>query len=829
MNTAFTNEFSQEVWATTYKYHTDECLSDTFMRVAKDIASVEIDPEYWTAQFYKVLSDFAFVPGGRITSNAGTGLKGTTYLNCFVSGPGGVAQDSIEGILRELSHQTLILKSEGGYGFNCDFMRPRGAFIRGSGVESPGAVKMLEMWNSHSTVVTAGSGQKKKTKEGKGKIRKGAMMVVQSCWNPSIEEFITAKQTKGHSLDKFNMSVGITDDFMNAVENNLSWNLEFPDTKFEQYDLEWDGNLVLWKSKGYPVNTYKTYKDANELWDLLMKATYTRNEPGVLFLDRINHFNNLSYMEYISATNPCGEQVLPQMSACLLGSLNLTKFVNEDMTDWDYAKIAEYLPIIVRFLDNVNDRSKLPLPEQEEEVRKKRRIGIGYLGYASALCMIGNRYGSVRALEITDNLGNFVANKAYSSSALLAKEKGVFDCFDKEKYLQSNFIKMALTQETIDLIEQHGMRNSHLLSIQPTGNSSVYANNVSGGLEPMFSTEYIRTSIVSEPSFEIPLIDWQSKTFIATTGDWKWIKEGDESMLATVCNGIVYKIDQSRGLVKETLIEDYSVHILKNLDKWNPQAESATTAFGLTLDDHINTMKVFSKYVDAAMSKTINLPNNFPYEDFKNLYRDLYKTGTIKGATTYREGTMSSVLSTSSSMTSSDDKIKKNNAPKRPKKMPCDIYHVVSGKEKYVVLVGLLEKEPYEVWAIPNGSEGEEQTGAVNDKTGFLIKVKPGQYDLLLSDKVISDITQFYKSEEQQALSRMISTALRHGADIKFVVQQLLKSEGNILSFSKCIARTLKRYLLEPLNKKCPDCGSKNIVMSEGCSKCSDCGHSACA
>jgi ribonucleoside-diphosphate reductase alpha chain len=219
-NTIFTNDFSREVWESTYKYHTDNSVDDTILRVAKDLASIENDPEYWTAKFQEMLSNFAFVPGGRITSNAGTGLKGTTYLNCFVSGPGGVAQDSMEGIFRELRHLALILKSEGGYGINADFMRPRGAFIEGIGVESPGAVKMLDMWNTISSVITEGSGKKKKTKEGKNKIRKGAMMTVLSIWHPAIEEFIVAKQTEG-VLSKFNMSVGITDDFMNAVENNL--------------------------------------------------------------------------------------------------------------------------------------------------------------------------------------------------------------------------------------------------------------------------------------------------------------------------------------------------------------------------------------------------------------------------------------------------------------------------------------------------------------------------------------------------------------------------------------------------------------------------------
>ena len=376
INTEFVDEFSKEIYEQTYKYG-DEDINVTQLRVAKDLASIETDPEYWTQQFLWALEDFKFSPGGRITSNAGTGLKGTTYINCFVDGFMGEDQDSMEGILDTLRRQALILKSEGGYGFCADVMRPRGAFINGIGNESPGSVRMLDMWDTQSGVITEGSGNKTKNEKGKIKIRKGAQMVTMSCWHPDIEEYITSKQTPGR-LTKFNMSVLITDDLMNAVKNNEPWNLEFPDydKHVSEYKKEWDGNINKWKALGYDTVIYKTYENANELWDVIMTSTYTKNEPGVLFVDTMNRLNNLNYCEYISSTNPCGEQILPIGGVCLLGNINLTQFVNFDKGDWDYPKLKKLIPIAVRFMDNVNDKTNVPLPSQKESLINKRRIGL---------------------------------------------------------------------------------------------------------------------------------------------------------------------------------------------------------------------------------------------------------------------------------------------------------------------------------------------------------------------------------------------------------------------------------------------------------------------
>lgn len=303
----FQDGFSQEIWATTYKDHNDNNLTDTLKRVAKSVASAEATEAArveWQAKFEDLLANFKGVTGGRIMSNAGTEWQKTSFMNCFVGPLPDQDLDSINGIFKVLVDQANTLKSEGGWGMDFSWIRPRGAFIGGVGVESPGAVKFMELFDKSSEIVTAGSGKKSSNKKAKGKIRKGAMMGVLSCSHPDIVEFITAKQTQGR-LSKFNMSVNCTDEFMALVVSgeDADWPLEFPDTTHEMYKKLWQGDLKAWKALGYPVNTYDTVK-VQWLWNLIMESTYNRAEPGVLFLDRANAYNPLSYGETILATNP---------------------------------------------------------------------------------------------------------------------------------------------------------------------------------------------------------------------------------------------------------------------------------------------------------------------------------------------------------------------------------------------------------------------------------------------------------------------------------------------------------------------------------------------
>ena len=403
LETTFEDPFSEEVWRNTYKHNDDATINDTFWRVARYIAGAEETDSLksiWAERFYDMLTDFKCTPGGRILANAGTTWNGTTMMNCFVSPREKYDIDSMEMIIKDVLNQALTLKSEGGWGQNFSWLRPRGGFIHGIGVETPGAVKYMEIYDRVSDVITAGSGKKSTHAKAKAKIRKGAMMGVMDVWHPDIVEFITAKQQPGR-LTKFNVSVNCTDEFMQKVilatglEKSINklkkrieriknsdepmakvladletefkeadrWSLRFPDTTYEHYKDEWDGDIKEWEAKGYPTNEFRTVS-VLWLWNLITESTYNRNEPGVLFLDRANHYDPLaSYHHKIVATNPCGEQTLPPGGVCDLGSINLTQFVNKDYSGFDLVKLRKYVRYLNRFLDNVNSLSHAPLPE----------------------------------------------------------------------------------------------------------------------------------------------------------------------------------------------------------------------------------------------------------------------------------------------------------------------------------------------------------------------------------------------------------------------------------------------------------------------------------
>lgn len=814
----FKQSISEQIWYETYKWETDNSISDTWQRVARAVAKAEKDTlqDIWADKFLDLLQDFKFVPGGRVLSNAGTNLKNTTMINCYVSGFEGKDQDSLPSIYKELTRQAKILASEGGYGINFSVLRPRGSFVHGIGVETGGTIDFMKLWDTSSSVLTAGSGQLKKGNKGKNKIRKGAMMAMLHVWHPSVEEFITAKQQPG-VLTKFNMTVLLTDAFMDAVKNHKPWNLEFPDITSSFYETEWDGNLEAWKDKGYTTNIWKTYDDANTLYDLIMTSTYNRNEPGVAFIDRVNSLNNLYYCENINASNPCGEQYLPVNGACNLGSINLTQFITNGKID--YAKLDKYIPIIVRFQDDILDITNFPIKEQRKEAENKRRVGIGYMGYGSALYMLKLSYGSEEALKITEKLVKYVTNTIYQASALLAIEKGCFPLYNAKAFLESKFVNQALTKDTIDLIERHGIRNALLTTCAPTGNTGIVSNNVSGGLEPVISPVYIRTIIVPNPPAEItlPKVDWNSKKFEDCATPWEWAKEGDEHILHYKDNGVLYKFDRSRGLCKEERVEDYAITVDNSIDIDAPYIK---TIYNLTPDDHINTMLIFAKYIDSAISKTLNLPNDFSYDDFKSIYMDAYNSGYIKGFTTYREGTMTSILKKASS-SSADDRI----TPKRPKRIQCDVHRVVVKGKQWKVFVGMIDDKPYEIFA----GEIESVNLPKSVTSGFIIKNKSSHYSFEYDDEILIDnIAKAFDNKEHDAFARMVSLALRHGVQLKFIIDQLSKSKGSIVDFNKALIIAIKKYVKDGESAgKCPNCGD-TLVYVGGCPLCKSCGASKC-
>lgn len=836
---AFEDSLSYQVWYDTYKDPKDENIQDTWRRIAKRVASVEKDKEFWEDQFYDLLTDFKVTVGGRIYANAGGSFEEkTTSINCFVAPREANDLDSIEGIYRTLLEQTLTLKAEGGYGNNFSFIRPRGAFIHGIGVESPGAVKYMELFNKSSDVITAGSG--KANKKGKNKIRKGAQMGIIDCWHPDIEEFIRAKQSEGR-LDKFNISVGCYDDFMDLISeietrksNNKDysdidkWDLIFPDTTFKKYKKEWDGNIYKWKSNGYPIIVYKTIK-ASELWESIMQSTYNRNDPGVIFISKANltHCWNYDDNGYIYACNPCGEQLLPKSGVCNLLSLNLTQFINKNGSSFDLDKVEKYTKIAVRFADNINDISNTPLPQYQESLVKRRRIGLGILGWGSSLYLLKTKFASNKASKLKNEVMKCITHTATKASVNLAEEKGMFTGCDPELHTKNIFWKnIELPKSILDKMKKVGIRNSALFSIQPTGNTSILANIVSGGLEPVFLQEYIRTVIVNSVPEE--LVDKCPKYW---EGDYnpnnyfKLIKEGNDDVLRYDHNGTIYKIDKNRGLTKEVLCEDYGVRKLKSEGTWNPNADWACTAMSLSVKEHLKDLIEFGRWLDSSASKTINCPQDYPYEDFKTLYLDAYKSGVLKGITTYRAGTMASVLSEKS------QKHSENDAAKRPQELPCDVYHISRNKQPYIILVGLLDGKPYEVFAISNNNDTVDN----KVKKGKIIKLKRSKYRAEFEDDTeLSPISAFTDNEED-VITRLVSTALRHNTPIEFIQHQLEKTEGDLNSLAKCISRALKKYIADGTaisGENCPECGGK-LIRVEGCRKCCDekgidCLYSAC-
>ena len=841
MDKFFTNDFSEEVWDTTYRLKDENKVTDSWLRVANAASAPECSVEKrreWSGNFFELLSNFRFVPGGRILANLGNKDWTTTLFNCFVSHVQDLNiedPDSISGIYEMLEKQSQTLKSEGGYGTNGSWIRPEGTYVHGIGSRTPGTLKFMELWDKSSEIITAGSvkmlGGKKK--EEKNRIRKGAQMLVLECWHPDIKDFIIAKQTP-NKLTKFNVSVGITNGFMEAVENNSDWKLKFPDTTFHAYKKEWRGNIEKWEAKGYPVIIYETVK-ARELWESIMKASYARNEPGVIYIDLVNKLNPICYAEDVRTTNPCGE-IPMSTGVCCLGSLNLTTFVNDGK--FDYEQFKRLVKFGIRFLDNIQDISKTPLPEYAESVVRKRRIGLGVMGLGSLHFMLGLRYGSKKSLALVESIFKTKAETEILYSAELGREKGSFKDFDAEKHFKTFYWKnLDISPEIKSQVERIGcMRNSHQSMNAPTGNTSILANNVSGGIEPVFMKEYVRWSVVHEQA-QAELIKQGLKFPLVSKGEWfetevfKTAKRGDELILRGSFNGTKYEIDQNRGLVKATVIEDfgwtYAKENLKNFSTLDKEGVFASTD-SLSVDEHVSVLSVISKFTNQACSKTVNVPNNYPYEAFKDLYFNGYKMG-IKGMTTYREGTMTVVLESKNGDSKTEpSQLKKTVAPKRPKQLKGEIFTLKYKNQNLYVAAGFWENDRHSLYEVFTGFNKRH---FVEHSKGIIEKRGRGKYFFVAEDGNEYELTNGHSDENADALCRIISASLRHGCDISFLIHQLEKTEGGLSSFAKVICRVLKKFVKDGTHvpgETCDSCHSNKIVRLEGCIKCTDCGWSKC-
>jgi ribonucleoside-diphosphate reductase alpha chain len=577
-------EISAEVLAEKYAKGDEKDVREVRQRVARALAAIEPEDRraYWEACFLEA-QERGFVPAGRINSAAGTTLA-ATLINCFVQPVGDSVTESIDGrpgIYTALAQAAETMRRGGGVGYDFSSIRPKGAMVRGTASSASGPVSYMRVFDrSCETVESAGA-------------RRGAQMGVLRCDHPDIEDFIHAKD-KG-DLANFNISVGVTDAFMRAVESDGEAELVHKAEPGDDikaagaYRLD-DGAWVYRKIK------------ARDLWAQIMRSTYDHAEPGILFLDRMNQDNNLNYCETIEATNPCAEQPLPPYGCCCLGSINLTLFVKAPFTEkaaFDFDGFGKVVDTAIRMLDNVLDATHWPLPQQQEEARSKRRVGLGFTGLGDALIMLRKRYDTDEAREQARGIAEYLRDRAYAASVELARERGAFPLFNADLYLAGNGFASRLPAALKDKIRKYGVRNSHLLSIAPTGTISLaFADNASNGIEPPFSYTYTRRKRMADGTF------------------------------------------------KEYAVEDYAWRLYRHLGgdvgKLPPWF---VTALEISAAAHKDMVAAVAPHVDTSISKTVNVPVDYPYADFEDLYLSAWKSG-LKGLATYRPNNITgSVLS----------------------------------------------------------------------------------------------------------------------------------------------------------------------------------------
>ena len=531
-------------------------------------------------------------------------------------------------------------------------------------------------------------------------------------------------------------------------------------------------------------------------------------------------------------TANCGE-ICMSTGICLLFSLNLVKYIRKTDNNlcFDFEMFKRASEISVRFADNINDISRVPLEDYRRSMTEKRRIGIGVVGLGSMLAVLGIRYGSKEALSLTEEIFKTKAETEILTSAKLGIEKGSFPLFDKVKYFSSYWWKtLPISDEIKSEVEIIGcMRNSHRSANAPTGNMSIYAGVLSGGIEPMFNLEYARWSIVTE-SDRSTLREFGFNFPDVFKGEWfetetlRKSKSGTDDILIGEFNGVQYQVDKNRGLTKKSTVEDWAwIFIKANFSQeeidCRKKAGLLATSNELSHKEHLDMLKVIAKYVDMNSSKTINLPNDYPYEVFKEIYIDAWKSG-IKGVTTYRDGTMTAVLE-------NVDGNKNREAPKRPKELKCNIHTAKVDGHKWVVLVGIHENKPYEIFAGP-----ADNLDVKNGQSGIIIKHKT-EYCLQVDGEVISvngtrNIIEMLDDSSSAWATRLVSMSLRHGVPIHFICEQLNK-DGYVTNINKVLARILKKYIIDAksIGASCPDCGSKNIKF-DPCFTCIDCNYGKC-
>jgi ribonucleoside-diphosphate reductase alpha chain len=784
---------SQQIWEMKYRLKTsdgrpvDRTIADTWRRVARALAQPEADPALWEERFFAAVEDFKFLPAGRILSGAGANRR-VTLFNCFVMGD---IPDDMAGIFEHLKQAALTMQQGGGIGYDFSTLRPKGAPVHGVGADASGPLSFMDVWDAMCrTIMSAGS-------------RRGAMMAVLRCDHPDIEAFVEAKREPGR-LRMFNLSVLVSDAFMQAVEDDAAWELGF-------------GGVV-----------YRSVR-ARALWEKIMRATYAYAEPGVIFIDRINRLNNLAYCEQIHATNPCGEQPLPAYGTCLLGSVNLARLVEDPFAEKariDEAALAGLVTTAVRMMDNVIEVSGYPLPEHEAEARAKRRIGLGITGLADALIMCAARYGSDRAVALTKVWMRTIQRSAYLASAALAAEKGAFPLYDRDAYLAGETVA-GLDPDVRAAIADHGIRNALLTSVAPTGTISLFADNVSSGLEPVFSFNYVRHVLMRD------------------------------------------------GSRREEEVSDFAYRRFRRLAG---EAAALPEAFVDTRDlsprDHLLMQAAVQGYVDSSISKTINCPEEIAFDDFKEIYREAYALG-CKGCTTYRPNEVTGAVL----------EVRPAEASAPPPEAGIELE---PGEPEGRALAAARQRD-LDAGAIVQMFRPLDRPAALPGKT-YKVKWPESDHAIYITvNDIIQDgrrrpFEVFINSKNMEhyawtvALTRMISAVFRRGGDVAFVVEELkavFDPRGGqwmggryIPSLLAAIGEVIERHMIDigflPLAggassagegqaeariageppqpasprgpapgqgrfRQCPKCGASTLIRQEDCDTCASCGYSKCS
>ncbi len=751
--TSFSAPIAEQIWDMKYRLKDaggaaiDATVQDTWRRVARDLASVETDPAAWEEKFYAALEGFKFLPAGRIIAGAGTG-RSVTLFNCFVMG---TIPDSMGGIFDGLREAALTMQQGGGIGYDFSTIRPRGAEVKGVAADASGPLSFMDVWDAMCrTIMSAGS-------------RRGAMMATLRCDHPDIEAFIEAKRDPAR-LRMFNLSVLVTDPFMAAVKADGPWHLQH-------------GGQV-----------YKTVQ-ARDLWHKIMRNTYDFAEPGVIFIDRINAANNLNYVETIAATNPCGEQPLPPYGACLLGSINMAVLVKGAFTStaqMDLAALDSLVRTAVRMMDNVVDASRFPLPQQAAEAQAKRRIGLGVTGLADALLMLGLRYGSDDAARQTEDWMHAIARSAYLASVDLAREKGAFPLFDAEKYLASGTMR-GMDDDVRAAIAQHGIRNALLTSIAPTGTISLYAGNVSSGIEPVFAYAYTR------------------------------------------------KVLQKDGSRSEEEVVDYAVTKWRDMHGDAPLPDYFVNAQTLPPLDHVKMQAAAQKWIDSSISKTINCPEDISFDDFSQVYMAAWDMG-CKGCTTYRPNAV-----TGSVLTVSDSKpavtaaapmgevVYLSEPLERPAALEGATYKVKWPMSEHALYITINDtiiagrRRPFEVFINSKNMEHFAWTVALTRMISAVFR-RGGDVSF-----VVEELKAVFDPRGGAWVSGAYIPSIL--AAIGGVIEQHLVAIGFIAGAGLGLKSDPKAEAVavgDGPRASCQNCGSFDLRMVEGCMTCGSCGNSKC-